>query len=102
MSLFRIGFCLIVVRGRVGWRKVVKWSLMSFIMTPEVKDKFLELVKIWSIKGNFIIKDTGCFVNCLDESILHSIFYKVGGCRGEVKLEEVNVGVGENKGVMVG
>ena len=56
MSLFRIGFCLVEDKGRVGWRKVVKWSLMSFIMTPEVKDKFLELVKIWSIKEILSLK----------------------------------------------
>ena len=50
MSLLLIGFCLREGRGREGCKKVVKWSLISLTIVPEVMVNCFVFVKMWSIK----------------------------------------------------
>ena len=56
ISCLRACFLEECIEVRLGWIKVMKWSLMSLIITPELTVGFLELVKIWSISEIFSLK----------------------------------------------
>ena len=62
MSRVTTGFFLICCLMRGGDMNVIKWSLMSQTIDPDVMLGFLVLVKIWSIREIFPSKIRDAFV----------------------------------------